>query len=67
MIENNVLRLKVTVYEAEATELFKSSNYLKKNIIKLAVIAVFLKIHPHVHLVLVDIENNSILCKPSFI
>jgi hypothetical protein len=67
LIENNVFRLKITVYEAETMELFKSSNYLKKNIIKLAVIAVFLKVHPHVHLVLVDIKNNSILCKPSFI
>ena len=67
MIENNVLRLKVTVNEAEATELFQSSNNLKKNIIELAVIAVFLKIHPHVHLVLGDIENYSILCKPSFV
>jgi hypothetical protein len=67
LIENNVLRLKVTVYEAEATELFKSSNYLKKNIIKFAVIAVFLEVHPHVHFVLGDVEDRSIRCQPSFI
>lgn len=60
MIENDILRLQVTVNVAESSELFEPCDYLKKYFIELSVIPVLLEVHPHINFVPPVIKENCI-------